>query len=124
MFEAWLDPALAGRFLFATPDGVHERVEVDGRVGGRYRIVKRRGSKLASHFGGYLGIERPRRLVFTFASDPEELPSRVVVEIVAKGEGCEFTLTHEMVPEWADYAERTERAWAATLGNLAEAVLS
>jgi Activator of Hsp90 ATPase homolog 1-like protein len=42
-----------------------------------------------------------------------------VIEIVPDGAGCQLTLTHEMKPERAEYASRTEAGWASILDRLA-----
>lgn len=119
VFDAWLDPALARRFLFATPTGEMTRVDIDPRVGGTFCIVERRGDEDAAHFGRYLEIDRPRRLVFVFSTEPDDTDgSRVTVEFTAAGDGCDITLLHEMSPEWADYAERTRQGWSTILDAL------
>lgn len=122
VFDAWLDPASAGRWLFATPDGKMVCVEIDARVGGQFIVAEQRGDVLAEHHGRYLGIDRPRRLVFLFSVtkflDPDEVVSRVTVEIVPIGDGCELTLSHEIDPKWAEYADRTRSGWTMILEGL------
>ena len=122
VFDAWLDPASVGRWLFATPDGVMEKVEVDPRVGGRFEIDERRGKDLAEHFGEYLEIDRPRRLVFSFAAMRDAGFTRVTITIVPEGDGSRLTLVHEMDPRWADYEERTREGWTRILAGLAREV--
>lgn len=126
VFDAWLDPSLARRFLYTTPDGEVIRCDIDARVGGRYAIVDRRppGGEFSGdieHVGEYLEIDRPRRLVFTFGV-PQFDPvfTRVTVEIAPDGDGCVLTLTNDDVPaEWAD--SNTE-GWTMILGSLESAL--
>ena len=124
VFDAWLDPADAARFLFATPDGEMLTCEIDPRVGGRALIVERRPSGDAHHRMQFEVIDRPTRLVFLFAADPAEEGewTRVSIAIEPKGEGCTLTLTHEMDPEWAAYEEQTRKGWTMILGSLARAI--
>jgi uncharacterized protein YndB with AHSA1/START domain len=118
VFDAWLDPKSAGEWLFATPTGTMVRVEIDARVGGSLRITERRDGEDIDHIGEYLEIDRPRRLVLNFAVPKfSSERTRVAVEIVPSGSGCELTLTHEgVLPE---YAPRTESGWTMILDGLA-----
>lgn len=120
VFDAWLDPAMAGRFLFATPTGVMVKVEIDARVGGRFLIVERRDGQDAVHEGAYLEIHRPSRLVFSFGDNMAFRTTTVTLEIVPTPEGCELTLTHTGVePEWTS---QTSQGWAGILEGLAPAL--
>lgn len=119
VFDAWLDPDTAGRWLFATADGAMQRVEIDPRVGGRFTIVERRTQGDAAHYGRYLEIDRPRRLVFAFAVEPDAEGDRVSVEIEPDGHSCVLTLTHALAPRYADYADRTRSGWGNVLDALA-----
>lgn len=119
VFDAWLDADAVGQWLFATPDGVMETVEIDPRVGGRFLIVERRGAESAEHFGEYLEIDRPRRLIFSFAAMRDAGYTRVSVTIAPEDGGSRVTLVHEMDPEWAAYEERTRQGWATILDGLA-----
>ena len=61
VFDAWLDPAKASKFLFTTPTGKMVRVEIDARVGGSFNITRRDGEDV-EHVGTYVEIDRARRL--------------------------------------------------------------
>lgn len=124
VFDAWLDPYAAGKWLFATPAGKMQRVEIDPRVGGKFIVAEQRGDVLAEHFGRYVEIDRPRRLVFLFSvtkfEDPNAVVSKVTIEIAPQGTGCELTLTHEIDPQWAGYVDRTRSGWTTMLENLSK----
>lgn len=123
VFDAWLDPEKARRFLFATETGTMVRFEIDPRVGGRYTFVDRRDGEEVLHTGEYLEIDRPRRLVFTFGL-PQWVAEfdLVTIEIAPSGTGCELTLTHEMDAKWEEWVGRTENGWTKMLAALAPIV--
>ena len=123
VFDAWLDPGTAGRFLFATPTGQMVKVEIDPRVGGQFNLTDRRPEMGdVEHVGTYLEIDRPRRLVFDFAV-PAYDPARttVTLEIAPDGDGSVLTLTHDGVLE--DWLAPTQQGWTMILGSLEAAVL-
>jgi uncharacterized protein YndB with AHSA1/START domain len=122
VFEAWLDPNIASRFLFATPTGDMIVRDIDARVGGRFELTERRADMGdVRHVGEYLAIEPPSRLAFTF-SVPQFDPAvtRVDVEMRAVEGGCELTLTHSDVPE--AWAERDRAGWTMILASLERCV--
>ena len=120
VFDAWLDPQSVRHWLFATPGGVMETVELDPRVGGRFRIVERRGADLAEHFGEYREIERPSRLAFDFWTSFSEERTFITVAIEPAEDGTLLTLTHHGV--WEDYEDRTRQGWTMILDGLAHSV--
>lgn len=124
VFDAWLDPAIARRFLFATPDGEMLTCEIDVRVGGRGLIVERRPTGDARHRLLFEEIDRPHRLVFLFAADPAEEGqwTRVTIEIEPIAAGARLTLTHEMDPAWAAYEEQTRHGWTMILDTLSRTI--
>ena len=124
VFDAWLDPQTARRWLFTTPEGEIVKCEIDARVGGGYVITDRRDGEETEHVGEYLEIDRPRRLVFTLAV-PKFSPDadRVTVEIVPlEGGGCEVTISHELSAANAHYLEQTAQGWQGLLEGLASAL--
>ena len=125
VFDAWLTPEVTRRWLFTTDDSEVTRCSIDASVGGKFEIVDQRHSGEFKgeirHVGEYLEIDRPRRLVFTFGVpqfDPRM--TRVEIDIVAKGAGCELTLTHHGVPD--EWQAPTTEGWTKLLGNLAREV--
>lgn len=122
VFDAWLSPELIRQWMFgpALRDEEVVRISVDARVGGRFSfLVCRQGDEI-DHVGRYIEIDRPRRLVFTWAATGDAgKPSRVTIEIVSLGAGCDLTLTHEMQPQWADFLGRVREEWTKELNALA-----
>ena len=117
VFDAWLDPSTAGKWLFATPTGKMSKVEIDARVGGSYLIVENREGTDVEHIGEYLEIDGPRRLVFTLKVPKySQENTKVTVEIRALKSGCELTLTHEGV--LPDYVASTTSGWNMILDQL------
>lgn len=125
VFDAWLDPKIASKFLFTTPESTMVKAEIDAQVGGKFVFVDRRESGEfkgdIEHVGEYFEIDRPRKLVFSFGVpqfDPRM--TKVTIEIVPAGSGCELTLTHEGVPpEWA---EKTQEGWTKILAAAEKAL--
>ncbi len=117
VFDAWLDPATAGRWLFATPAGQMTCVQIEARVGGKFLLIRRDDDDV-EHIGEYLEINRPRRLVFSLKVPKYSAETtKVSVDIVPDDAGCKLTLTHEgVLPEWID---RTRQGWTMILDSLA-----
>ncbi|MHA7634172.1 SRPBCC family protein [Corallococcus sp. M7] len=120
VFSAWTHPGKARCWLFVTaPEKPLVRAEINARVGGRFCLSDLRDGEAVAHEGEYLEVERPRRLVFTFAV-PKYSPDydRVTVDIVPEGEDCVLTLTHEMGPDGEKWKDSTEKGWSKMLGAL------
>ena len=118
VFDAWLDPEKASKWLFATSTGRMVRAEIDARVGGTFNFTDRRDGEDVEHVGEYIELDRPRRLVFTFAVPKFSAEwTRVSIDIAPLAAGCELTLVHEGV--LPDYADRTQGGWTMILDGIA-----
>ena len=117
IYDAWLDPDRAGKFLFATPTGTMVRVEIDAHVGGRFVFIDRRDGQDIEHTGIYIELVRPRRIVFDFSVPKfSSIATRVSIDIRPLNDGCELTLTHDgVLPE---YESRTAGGWSKILTAL------
>ncbi len=119
VFDAWLDPQKAGKFLFATPTGVMKTVEIDAHIGGKFCIIETREGVDAKHLGEYLEIDRAQHLRFSFGGDP--FPATYVSLSISKTKlGCALHLMHEGV--WMDYEASVIQGWTSILENLAQLV--
>lgn len=119
VFDAFLDPLRIDQWLFHTPDGVMEQADYDPVVGGSFAIFERRGAELARHFGRFVEIDRPARVVFEFRVDEAADPAtRVTVTFAEDRDGCVVVLSHDLSPAWASYVDRTVAGWTMILDNL------
>ncbi len=124
VYDAWLVPRTLGMWMFGprVRDENVVRLEVDPRVGGQFSLKVERHGQVVEHVGEYLQMQRPHRLVFSWAvkGDSDDAPSRVHLDIAASGGGCVLTLVHVMDAKWADYGERTQAGWNTMLAALSE----
>ncbi len=125
VFDACLDPAWVGRWMFG-PDVRDEhlvRVTLEARVGGRFSFVVRRSGLEVEHLGEYLAIDRPRLLVFTWATrDHPADASRVIIEITPHGQACDVKLTHVMGAHWSAHVDEAASTWSRMLDALEQAM--
>jgi len=118
VFDAWLDPAVARRWLFATPDGQIVRCDIDARPRGDFVITDRRGGEDVEHHGTYIELDRPRHhLVFAFSVPKySSVVTTVRLDLSPVPAGCDASLVHEgVLPEWAS---STEQGWRDLLVRL------
>jgi uncharacterized protein YndB with AHSA1/START domain len=121
VFDAWLTPAQAARFLFATRTGNVMRCEIDPREGGGFLVTDRRpnadGDESvfdAEHRGEYVVIDRPNHLVFDFTAPGLGPATRVSLDFrPLTPHACEIQLAHELGDnELAQaFADRTRQGW-------------
>ena len=117
IFEAWLDPALARRWLFATAAHPLAGVEIDARPGGSFRLVDVRDGSSVTYAGRYVAIVPNRRLIFTLAlPQRRDVATRVTVEVDALGSRSTMTLLHENVP--SDLAALVRARWTGMFYGL------
>jgi uncharacterized protein YndB with AHSA1/START domain len=130
VFDAWLTPGQASRFLFRTRTGNVMQCEITPEVGGGFTVTDRRPAADGDesvfdvvHMGKYVEIDRPRRLVFdfsvlTFGSDDT---TRVTVEVTPLGSlASEVTITHNLgnSSHARNMEEATRKGWVAMLATL------
>ena len=121
VFDAFLDPEQAKRFMFVMGAPL-VRSEIDPIVGGKYTFVDRRDGEDVAHTGEFLDITRPQRLIFTlsvpkYSQDKDEV--RIVIE--PGDHGCSLTLSHETHGD-DDVRQKAEQGWNGVLDRLAKTV--
>ena len=117
VFDAWLDPAVAKRFLFAMATGQMVRAETDPRVGGKFVFTDRRDGEDVEHAGTYAELTRPTRIIFDFVVPKYSSQStRVTVNLRRYGNGTDLTLTQDNVA--SGFEEKTRSGWGTVLSQL------
>lgn len=121
VFEAFRDPELLGEW--AAP-GEHrtERVEMDFRVGGRYRREMRfPDGSLHVLAGEYLEIDPPRRLAYTYVWEtlPGAPETRVEVDFREREGETEVRLVHSGFGT-GEMADDHRAGWESCFHQLAD----
>jgi uncharacterized protein YndB with AHSA1/START domain len=121
VFRAWTEPAALRRW-WCPPGWVAAEIEIDLRIGGRYRIaMTRRGAgETVAVIGEFLEVAVPRRLVYTWRWEgafPEMSETVVTVELEGTGGETLLTIRHD---NFGDLATRHQHrsGWIAACSRL------
>jgi uncharacterized protein YndB with AHSA1/START domain len=129
VFDAFLDRDKVAQWMLAgSNENEIASVAIEPRVGGTFSFIVRSQGQEVEHLGGYVEIDRPRRLAFTWSTvTPREAPGAksstgtlVTLDFAPAGVGTELRLTHEGVPE--EQALRTEEGWSKIIQALANSL--
>ena len=112
VFDAFIEPRVARHLMFAAATGSTIEAEIGARANGESLFTERQ-----RQIGECIGIDRPRRLRFTFGALQVDLRSSAVdIAIAGDGEGCELRLVNDDVP--AAPVERIREGWDSDLVGL------
>jgi len=117
VFAAWTDPQKLAAWM--GPGNMRSRAEIDGRVGGRYRIVMRTPEGQENHVSGvYREFVPGKKIVFTWAwSGTPERESLVTITLAPERSGTLMSFTHE---QFFDEKAREDhlKGWLGTFEKL------
>jgi uncharacterized protein YndB with AHSA1/START domain len=122
VFDAWLSVDALKQWWPAGADWDTPVAELDARVGGHLRLVMRTpdGEEYGGR-GAYVEIDRPRRLVFTWAWDTaneDEQEQLVEIDFIERGDGTtQVLLTNRGLPDRAARDSHRD-GWLASFENL------
>ena len=120
VYDAWTNPEVMRRWYHCGPAWATPEVEVDLRVGGRFRVVMRKpdGSEVELS-GEYTGIDRPRRLAMTctFSDDPSGAEQSIELSFSETAGSTTVVLVNSRVPTEAR-REAQQWGWDRCLDEL------
>jgi len=121
VFEAWTQAEHLVRWLGPRSHPARE-VEVDFRVGGRWRACIRSPEGEEYWMGGvYREIRPPDRLVMTFAWDSTGFETEITVDLVEQGERT--VMTFHQAPFVSEESRAShDEGWTSCFDRLAEFV--
>ena len=120
VFDAWTSAEVMRRWLHPGPDWATPEVEVDLRVGGSVRVVMlgpdgRHGGAR----GEYTVIERPRRLVMTWAFDDEPANEQLIELSFSEAAGSTTVVMLNSGISTGARRDSQDRGWRGCLDELA-----
>lgn len=121
VFEAWTDPSSIVHW-WGPPGVTCTQAEVDLRVGGRFRIANKMPDGSTVWIAGvYEQVDRPRRLVHSWAVDSKATHprERVTIDFTERDGGTDITITHTGIAR-AEVKEGHQAGWLGCVEGLAE----
>jgi uncharacterized protein YndB with AHSA1/START domain len=121
VFQAWIDPEALKQWFGPHDDFKIPTVEVDARVGGKYRFVLVSPDGNNNTVGGmYKEIQPGEKLAFTWSWEEGGMDigeTLVTVEFKGEGNQTEVSITHELLPT-EEARQAHSDGWNGTLTRL------
>jgi uncharacterized protein YndB with AHSA1/START domain len=123
VFDAWTSPEVMRRWFHVAEDWDTPRADVDLRLGGEVRIAMRRpdGTEAGAH-GRYTEIDRPYRLVMTWAFDDEPDNEQLIELSFSESDGATTVLMVNSGISTVRRRESQDRGWRGCLDQLERAL--
>lgn len=88
VFAAWVEPELMQQWLFKS-DSNELHATSEARVGGKFSVLEKEGGRTIEHWGEYLVLDRPSRLMFALRV-PQHFSGTAELEmtLTPNGTGC------------------------------------
>jgi uncharacterized protein YndB with AHSA1/START domain len=113
LFDAWVVPEIANQWYFKNETNIIN-LETDTKVSGKFLLREWDKGNIVDHFGNYLEIERPLKLVFTLEV-PQHFKGVSIVSITIIQRQNESILRFKQ--EGIDTTS-TKQAWEKMFSNL------
>jgi uncharacterized protein YndB with AHSA1/START domain len=121
VYEAWTKAEQLIRWFSPTSEYAIEVEHMDVKTGGSYKLrMTDPEGKVHVLLGEYREVQRPSKLVFTWAwegTEMQENPTLVTLEFRDVGDSTQMVLTHELFATDQDKKDHTH-GWAGCLDRL------
>lgn len=123
VFDVWTQTEHLSRWWGVQQDFTPTVVEVDLRVGGRYRLgMKAPDDSLHVAVGEFREVVPPEKLVYTWSWEQgmpgvtEMSDTLVTIEFIDRGDSTEMILTHELFPT-EEVRDQHAHGWEMMMEN-------
>lgn len=122
VFDHWLAEHRAGRWMFATPKGRMQKVQLEHQQGFKFRVTEHLNGHCWVHTGEYHQLQRPHLLLFSFSTTQAQPgvaePDLVQLRFQPHALGCELELSHQTSAHWAPFQQQVIEGWTHILAAL------
>lgn len=121
MWQLWTDESHASRWMRPSlADYGPTKATIDARVGGSYRFeLDHGGDDMSVIVGSFLEVQKPERLVYTWAWEGDPHVSRVEVRFDDVSDGTRVRVFHTRLASPESVATH-EQGWIGCLRTLAD----
>lgn len=119
VFNAWVEPDIMRRWLFAGPHHDIRAVKSERWVGGEIAVLEYTDGEAIAHAGIYRVIDPPRRIVFSLAV-PTHFEGDTLVTVAFEPDGAGTLMRFEQAGVAAAIVEDTWRAMFDALEHVLE----